>query len=186
MEVNELSYGQTRHVVQLLSRLGENKILANMIINSTQIEVKEKLREMGGFTTLDAWRISKIMSNRSCCGEIFQQPNDEGTENDNQEQGAADSATTDVVCDGGDCCDSLFINRSCMWRNLYFLDGEFRALLVRGEVLPTDEKKIEIRALQASLQLVRNIAGHGLNDRLCLAEGAFKCRGLSRPDPQFR
>ena len=60
MEVNELSYGQTRHVVQLLSRLGENKILANMIINSTQIEVKEKLREMGGFTTLDAWRISKI------------------------------------------------------------------------------------------------------------------------------
>ena len=66
IEVNELSYRQTRHVVQLLSRLGENKILANMIINSTQIEVKEKLRKIGGFTTLDAWRISKIMSNRSC------------------------------------------------------------------------------------------------------------------------
>ena len=47
IEVNELSYRQTRHVVQLLSRLGENKILANMIINSTQIEVKEKLRKIG-------------------------------------------------------------------------------------------------------------------------------------------
>ncbi len=39
---------------------------------------------------------------------------------------------TSVRCNGADCCDSLYINRSCVWTNLYYIDGQFRALYLEG------------------------------------------------------
>ena len=35
---------------------------------------------------------------------------------------------TSVVCDKGDCCDGYFINRSCVWRALYYFGGLFHAV----------------------------------------------------------
>ena len=40
---------------------------------------------------------------------------------------------TSVVCDAGDCCDGHFINRSCVWRKLYYFDGLFHAVSDRPE-----------------------------------------------------
>ena len=39
---------------------------------------------------------------------------------------------TRVQCNGAPCCDSLYINRSCLWTNLYYIEGEFWALVLDG------------------------------------------------------
>lgn len=39
---------------------------------------------------------------------------------------------TRVQCDGGQCCSSLFINRSCVYSNLYYSERRFRVMLDRG------------------------------------------------------
>lgn len=38
---------------------------------------------------------------------------------------------TRVRCDDGQCCSSLFINRTCMYSNLYYSERRFRAVLDR-------------------------------------------------------
>jgi hypothetical protein len=59
-----------------------------------------------------------------------------------------------------------------------------KPILVRGKALPADQKKITIFAFQASLQFVREMAGHGRDDDPRFTECPFKCRGLSRADLQ--
>jgi hypothetical protein len=57
------------------------------------------------------------------------------------------------------------------------------SIFVRGNILPSDQKKIVAFSLETSLEFVRNIAWHRCDDALRFAEREFKCRGLSSPDP---
>src|ERR1700722_57101 len=50
------------------------------------------------------------------------------------------------------------------------------SLFVRGDIIPADEKKIIIFALEAAQKFMRNIARHGCDDGLRLTECQFKCR----------
>lgn len=39
---------------------------------------------------------------------------------------------TQSICDGGSCCDGVYINRSCSWTNLYFEKKNFYAFVVNS------------------------------------------------------
>jgi hypothetical protein len=51
---------------------------------------------------------------------------------------AVPSLETRVACDGGACCDGLYINRSCAWTNLYFYEKTFHALVLNASALSYD------------------------------------------------
>ena len=45
------------------------------------------------------------------------------------------SAMTSIECDDGECCSSIFINRSCLYSNLYYSQGKFSMLLNPNETV---------------------------------------------------
>jgi hypothetical protein len=51
---------------------------------------------------------------------------------------------TTVRCNGATCCDSLHINRSCSWTNLYYISGAFRALVSEGDLDDEDSLVVSI------------------------------------------
>ena len=68
----------------------------------------------------------------------------------NNSSSTADEYKTRVICDDGDCCSGIFINRSCVWSNLYYFNRKFHALAVSND--PATEFKYELHAVSSGIR----------------------------------